>query len=152
MATGGNTTGAMKVEQGGSSLFGWLKSPDIFMALAVVGILPIMLFPVPGVLLDILLALSLSTSLVIMLVAIYINKPLDFAVFPTILLVSTLFRLALNVSTTRSILTHGDDLTGNMSNLIKAFGNIVIADNVGVGLVIFIILQVINFVVITKGS
>ncbi|MGA0857333.1 MAG: flagellar biosynthesis protein FlhA, partial [Candidatus Nanopelagicales bacterium] len=152
MATGGTTSGAIAAGQGSSSLFGWLKSPDILMALAVVGILPIMLFPVPGVLLDTLLALSLSTSLVIMLVAIYINKPLDFGVFPTILLVSTLFRLALNVSTTRSILTHGDDPTGNMSNLIKAFGNIVIADNVGVGLVIFIILQVINFVVITKGS
>jgi flagellar biosynthesis protein FlhA len=151
MAAGGALTGATASASNNSPL-GWFKSPDVLMALAVVGILPIMLFPLPGMLLDALLAISLSTSLVIMLVAIYITKPLEFGVFPTILLISTLFRLALNVSTTRSILTHGGDATGGMSNLIKAFGNIVIADNIGVGLVIFVILTVINFVVITKGS
>ena len=151
MAAGGALTGATAPASNNSPL-GWFKSPDVLMALAVVGILPIMLFPLPGMLLDALLAISLSTSLVIMLVAIYITKPLEFGVFPTILLISTLFRLALNVSTTRIILTHGGDATGGMSNLIKAFGNIVIADNIGVGLVIFVILTVINFVVITKGS
>ncbi|MEN9530636.1 MAG: flagellar biosynthesis protein FlhA [Pseudomonadota bacterium] len=151
MATGGTLTDSSGKLSTGSP-WAWLKSPDILMALAVVAILPIMLFPIPGLLLDLLLAISLSTSLVIMLVAVYINKPLEFGVFPTVLLISTLFRLALNVSTTRSILTHGADTSGNMSNLIKAFGNIVIADNIGVGLVIFIILTVINFVVITKGS
>ncbi|MEN9826623.1 MAG: flagellar biosynthesis protein FlhA [Pseudomonadota bacterium] len=137
---------------GPAAVLNWLRSPDILMAIAVVGILPMMIFPLPALLLDFLLALSLSTSLVILLVAVYIRKPLEFGVFPTILLISTLFRLALNVSTTRSILTHGGDTTGKMSGLIKAFGNIVIADNIGVGLVIFIILTVINFVVITKGS
>lgn len=148
-----NATGSLAAQgQGGNSIFSWMKSPDVLMAIAVVGILPIMLFPLPGLLLDTLLAVSLATSLVIMLVAVYITKPLEFGVFPTILLISTLFRLALNVSTTRSILTHGGDASGNMSALIKAFGNIVIADNIGVGLVIFIILTVINFVVITKGS
>lgn len=148
-----NATGSLAAQgQGGNSIFSWMKSPDVLMAIAVVGILPIMLFPLPGLLLDTLLAVSLATSLVIMLVAVYITKPLEFGVFPTILLISTLFRLALNVSTTRSILTHGGDASGNMSTLIKAFGNIVIADNIGVGLVIFIILTVINFVVITKGS
>jgi len=151
MAAGGTLTGATATASNNSPL-GWFKSPDILMALAVVGILPIMLFPLPGMVLDALLAISLSTSLVIMLVAIYITKPLEFGVFPTILLISTLFRLALNVSTTRIILTHGGDANGGMSNLIKAFGNIVIADNIGVGLVIFVILTVINFVVITKGS
>ncbi|MEY4066737.1 MAG: flagellar biosynthesis protein FlhA [Pseudomonadota bacterium] len=137
---------------GGNPVLSWMRSPDVLMAIAVVGILPIMLFPLPGILLDTLLAFSLASSLVIMLVAVYITKPLEFGVFPTILLISTLFRLALNVSTTRTILTHGADTSGNMSTLIKAFGNIVIADNIGVGLVIFIILTVINFVVITKGS
>jgi flagellar biosynthesis protein FlhA len=151
MATG--ASGSLSAQgQSGNSVFSWMKSPDVLMAIAVVGILPIMLFPLPGLLLDTLLAVSLATSLVIMLVAVYITKPLEFGVFPTILLISTLFRLALNVSTTRSILTHGGDTSGNMSTLIKAFGNIVIADNIGVGLVIFIILTVINFVVITKGS
>jgi flagellar biosynthesis protein FlhA len=152
MAAGGTLTGSGQSLQAGKSPFAWMKSPDVLMAIAVVGILPIMLFPLPGMLLDTLLAFSLSSSLVILLVAVYITKPLEFGVFPTILLISTLFRLALNVSTTRSILTHGADTTGNMSTLIKAFGNIVIADNIGVGLVIFIILTVINFVVITKGS
>lgn len=151
MAAGGALTGATATASNNSPL-GWFKSPDILMALAVVGILPIMLFPLPGMVLDALLAISLSSSLVIMLVAIYIRKPLEFSVFPTILLISTLFRLALNVSTTRIILTHGGEADGAMSNLIKAFGNIVIADNIGVGLVIFVILTVINFVVITKGS
>ena len=144
--------GSVSGAQGKPDMLKWLRSPDVLIALAVVGILPMMLFPLPGLLLDFLLALSLTTSLVIMLVAIYITKPLEFGVFPTILLISTLFRLALNVSTTRSILTHGGDATGQMSALIKAFGNLVIAGNIGVGLVIFIILTVINFVVITKGS
>lgn len=152
MATTNALSASIAEGKGGASAFSWMRSPDILMAIAVVGILPMMIFPLPALLLDFLLALSLSSSLVIMLVAIYIRKPLDFGVFPTILLVSTLFRLALNVSTTRSILTHGGDTTGKMSGLIKAFGNIVIADNIGVGLVIFIILTVINFVVITKGS
>ncbi|NBX15782.1 MAG: flagellar biosynthesis protein FlhA [Proteobacteria bacterium] len=137
---------------GAASMFKWMRSPDVLIAVAVVGILPMMLFPLPGIVLDFLLALSLSTSLVIMLVSIYITKPLEFGVFPTILLISTLFRLALNVSTTRSILTHGGDASGSMSALIKAFGNLVIAGNIGVGLVIFVILTIINFVVITKGS
>lgn len=152
MATTNALPGTVVDGAGTSSAFKWLRSPDILMALAVVGILPMMIFPLPAMLLDFLLAVSLSSSLVIMLVAIYITRPLEFGVFPTILLVSTLFRLALNVSTTRSILTHGGDTTGQMSGLIKAFGNIVIADNIGVGLVIFVILTVINFVVITKGS
>lgn len=152
MATANTLASTDAQGQSAGGALKWLRSPDILMAIAVVGILPMMIFPMPGPLLDFLLAISLSSSLVIMLVAIYINKPLEFGVFPTILLVSTLFRLGLNVSTTRSILTHGGDPTGSMSGLIKAFGNIVIADNLGVGLVIFIILQVINFVVITKGS
>lgn len=150
MASSGTLSSA--TASAGKSPLAWLKSPDVLMAFAVVGILPIMLFPLPGMLLDALLAISLSSSLVILLVAIYITKPLEFGVFPTVLLISTLYRLALNVSTTRSILTHGGDTSGNLSLLIKAFGNIVIADNIGVGVVIFIILTVINFVVITKGS
>jgi flagellar biosynthesis protein FlhA len=152
MASTQTLSGTVTDGNAASRSLSWLKSPDVLIAVAVVGILPMMLFPLPAMLLDFLLALSLSTSLVIMLVAIYITRPLEFGVFPTILLISTLFRLALNVSTTRSILTHGGDTTGQMSGLIKAFGNIVIADNIGVGVVIFIILTVINFVVITKGS
>jgi len=152
MAAQNALQGAVAEPPGSAGALKWMRSPDVLMAIAVVGIIPMMIFPLPAMLLDFLLAVSLSSSLVIMLVAIYITKPLEFGVFPTILLISTLFRLALNVSTTRIILTHGGDTTGKMSGLIKAFGNIVIADNIGVGLVIFVILTVINFVVITKGS
>ena len=136
-----------------SSLGAMLKrSPDLIMALAVVGIVLMLIFPIPGLLLDFLLAASIASSLVIMLVSIYINKPLEFAVFPTVLLLTTLFRLGLNVATTRSILLHGGTDSSDNSHLIKAFGEVAIGNNYVVGIVVFIILMVINFIVITKGA
>ena len=128
------------------------RSPDLIMALAVVGIVLMLIFPIPGMLLDFLLAASVASSLVIMLVSIYINKPLEFAVFPTVLLITTLFRLGLNVATTRSILLHGGTDSNDLSHLIKAFGQVAIGNNYVVGIVVFIILMVINFIVITKGA
>ncbi len=136
---------------GAASLFlDAAKSPDLILAGAVVGIVLMMVFPLPAMLLDLLLAVSISTSLVILMVAVYIKRPLDFGVFPTVLLIATLFRLALNVATTRSILLHG--ASGEVSKLVQSFGHLVIGGSFVVGIVIFVILTVINFLVITKGA
>ncbi len=126
------------------------RNPDLIMALSVVGIILMMIFPLPVFLLDMLLALSISIALIILLVSIYITKPLEFGVFPTLLLISTLFRLSLNVATTRNILLNGAD--GDVAGLVLAFGKVVVGGNFAVGFVIFVILMVINFIVITKGA
>jgi len=120
---------------------------DIGIALAVVGILVLMIFPVPTYVLDILLALSIGISLLVLLMSMYSLEPLQFSVFPGLLLVLTLFRLSLNVASTRLILSEGF-----AGNVIQAFGGFVVQGNYVVGFIIFIILVVINFVVITKGS
>ncbi len=127
-----------------------LRNPDMIIAMAVTGIVLMMIFPLPAFLIDLLLATSISTALIIMLVSIYISKPLEFAVFPTLLLISTLFRLSLNVATTRNILLNG--AVGNVPNIVIAFGKIVVGGNFAVGFVIFLILMIINFIVITKGA
>lgn len=135
----------------GVGLIGRLgRSPDLLLAAAVIGIVLMLIFPLPALLLDLLLAISISLSLTILMVAVYIKRPLDFGVFPTVLLLATLFRLALNVATTRGILLHGAD--GKVSALVQGFGELVIGGSFVVGLVIFVILTVINFLVITKGA
>src|SRR3712207_5918059 len=103
--------------------------------------------PLPAALMDLLIGLNLAISLLILLVAMQIKKPLDFAVFPSLLLIATLFRLALNVSSTRLVLTDG-----YAGKVIEAFGHIVISGSLIVGLVIFVILTVVQFVVITNGA
>lgn len=124
-----------------------LRHSDIVMAVAIVGIVILMIIPLPPVILDLLLTLSITIALCTLLVALYVSGPLEFSVFPGLLLVVTLFRLSLNVSTTRLIL--GEGFAGN---IIQSFGNYVVKGNYVVGLVIFLILVIINFVVITKGS
>ena len=126
------------------------RNPDLIMALCVVGIILMMIFPLPAFFLDMLLALSISISLIILLVSIYITKPLEFGVFPTMLLISTLFRLSLNIATTRNILLNG--ASGEVAGLVIAFGKVVVVGNYAVGFVIFSILMIINFIVITKGA
>ncbi|MCB0420543.1 MAG: flagellar biosynthesis protein FlhA [Bdellovibrionales bacterium] len=128
------------------------KNPDIMIALALLGILAVMMIPLPSFILDIGLTFSLTLSLIILLVAIYSEKPLDFSVFPTLLLIATLFRLSLNVASTRIILTDGHNGTKAAGEVISAFGNFVVGSNYVIGLIVFIILVVINFIVITKGS
>lgn len=128
------------------------KNTDLLVAALLIGILAIMMIPLPSVLLDMALTLSLTGSLLILLVAIYTEKPLDFSVFPSLLLMSTLFRLSLNVASTRLILTEGHNGAGAAGQVITAFGSFVVGDNYVIGLIVFIILVVINFVVITKGS
>ncbi len=120
---------------------------DILIALAVIGILVLMVFPIPTGMLDILLALNITIALLVLLMAMYVTEPLQFSVFPGLLLVLTLFRLGLNVASTRLILS--DAFAGNV---IEAFGNFVVKGNYVVGFIIFLILVLINFIVITKGS
>jgi flagellar biosynthesis protein FlhA len=125
---------------------------DIFMAIGVIGILLVMVIPLPSILLDILLSLSITLSLIILLTALYITNPLEFSTFPSLLLVTTLFRLSLNIASTRLILLHGNEGTGAAGQVIKSFGQFVIGGNYFVGFIIFTILVIINFVVITRGS
>ena len=125
---------------------------DIWVAAGIFGLLAIMIVPLPTVLMDLLLALSISISILTMLVTFYVTKPVQFSVFPTILLVTTLFRLSLNVATTRLILLHGAEGPQAAGHIIQAFGKVVVGGNVAVGLVVFVILVIINFMVITKGA
>ena len=122
-------------------------SSDVGLASGIIFIIVMMIIPIPVFMVDLLLALNISLTLVVLLTAIYNMEPLEFSVFPGMLLVMTLFRLALNITTTRLILS-----TGAAGSIINAFGGFVIGGNYVVGLVIFIILNIINFAVITKGS
>ncbi len=130
----------------------YTKNADLFMAFGLVSVLAVMLIPLPPFLLDIALTLSLTLSILILLVALYTRKPLDFSVFPSLLLITTLFRLALNVASTRLILTEGHNGPQAVGQVISAFGQFVVGNNYVIGFVVFVILVVINFVVITKGS
>ncbi|RLB05508.1 MAG: flagellar biosynthesis protein FlhA [Deltaproteobacteria bacterium] len=122
------------------------------MAVGVLGLLLIMVIPLPQTMMDVLLALNITLSIIIMLTAIYTLQPLDFYLFPTILLVTTLFRLSLNVATTRLILLHGHEGALAAGKVIRAFGHFVVGGNYLVGMVVFVILVIVNFVVITKGT
>ena len=135
---------------GNQSIVNLLKSPDVLFALALISVVMTMVLPLPPFILDMMLSMSISFGFLILLVAIYVKDPLDFSTFPTILLVTTLFRLGLNIATTRSILL--DAPSGQVSSLVQSFGNFVVGGNYFVGFVIFVILVVINFIVITKGA
>ncbi|WP_444994685.1 flagellar biosynthesis protein FlhA [Aliikangiella sp. IMCC44359] len=115
-------------------------------------LLAMMILPMPTFLLDVLFTFNISLALVVLLATVYANRPLDFAVFPTILLVSTLMRLALNVASTRVVLINGHTGAGAAGQVIESFGSVVIGGNYAVGLVVFAILVIINFVVVTKGA
>jgi flagellar biosynthesis protein FlhA len=128
------------------------NNSDIYMAMALIGILALMIIPLPAFFLDIFLAANITIALAILLVGLYTTQPLDFSVFPSILLVTTLFRLALNIASTRLILLHGNEGVEAAGSVIKAFGQFVVGGNFVVGAVIFLILVIINFVVITKGA
>ncbi|MGE0809748.1 MAG: flagellar biosynthesis protein FlhA [Immundisolibacter sp.] len=120
--------------------------------LLVLTLLGMMLIPLPPLLLDLLFTFNIALSLVVLLVAVYALRPLDFAVFPTLLLVATLLRLALNVASTRLVLLHGHTGPGAAGHVIEAFGAFVMGGNYAVGLIVFIILMIINFAVVTKGA
>lgn len=124
-----------------------LKNNDIVLAIGLVTIVAMMVLPIPPGILDFLLTLNISFSIIILLVCLYTKEPLDYSSFPTVLLIATLFRLGLNVTSTRLIL-----LYGHAGNVINAFGEFVVGGNYVVGFVIFIILVIINFMVITGGA
>jgi len=128
------------------------KHTDVMLAVGVLAIIMIMMVPLPTWVMDALLALNIATGILILLTSIYVLKPLDFSIFPSLLLLTTLFRLSLNVATTRLILLHGQDGTAAAGQVIEGFGQFVVGGNTVVGLIIFIVLVLINFVVITKGS
>ncbi|MBI1274620.1 flagellar biosynthesis protein FlhA [bacterium] len=125
---------------------------DIIFALGIIGILTVLLFPVPTWLLDFLLGLSITCSVVVLMTVVFVERPLDLNSFPTILLVVTMFRLSLNIASTRLILSHGHEGPESAGHIIQAFGSFVMGGSVVVGIIVFAILTLINFVVITKGS
>lgn len=128
------------------------KSSSAMIAMAVVAILLVMIIPIPTFLMDMLLSFSLALSIIILLMSMYVLKPLQFSVFPSILLMVTLLRLSLNVASTRLILLHGNEGTEAAGKVIQAFGTFVVGGNYVVGLIVFMVLVLINFVVITKGA
>jgi flagellar biosynthesis protein FlhA len=125
---------------------------EMIVPLALVAVVVIMVIPLPSFLVDVLLALSISLALIILMVSMYTQQPLEFSTFPSVLLVVTLFRLALNVASTRLILLHGHEGLAAAGHVIQAFGLFVVGGSYVVGLVVFLILVVINFAVITKGA
>jgi flagellar biosynthesis protein FlhA len=125
---------------------------EAVLALAVLGVLAILIVPLPAIMLDGLLALNVAVSVLMLLVSLGLNRPMEFSVFPSLLLITTLFRLSLNVATTRLILLEGGKGTGAAGHVIEAFGRFAVGGSLIVGSVIFLILLVVNFTVITKGS
>ncbi len=126
--------------------------PAIGAPVMVLAALAKVVLPMPAFLLDLFFTFNIALSLVVLLVTVYTRRPLDFAAFPTVLLIATLLRLALNVASTRVVLLYGHEGPGAAGNVIEAFGNVVIGGNYAVGLVVFLILMIINFMVVTKGA
>ena len=133
-------------------VLGWVSRGDVGLALGVVGIIVLLILPVPAFMLDMLLAISLTSAVLILMTSLMIKKPLEFTSFPTVLLVTTLFRLGLNLASTRLILGHGQEGTQGAGHIIQAFGQLMMQGNYIIGVIVFAILVLVNFVVVTKGS
>src|SRR5271170_1840670 len=140
----------MKLDLGAFAQY--LKRSDLALAIGMMTILVVLILPLPAWLLDVCLAFSLSTSMLIMMTAVFVKKPLEFSAFPTVLLITTMMRLALNLASTRLILAHGSEGTAASGYVIQAFGKLIMQGNFLIGIIIFAILVIVNFVVITKGS
>ena len=125
---------------------------DVAFAFSIVAILTILFLPLPAVLIDIGLAISIAFSVLILMVALWIGKPLEFSSFPTILLIATMLRLSLNVATTRLILSNGSDGYTAAGHVIGGFSNFLMAGDFVIGVIVFIILVTVNFLVISKGA
>ncbi len=128
------------------------KRSDVIAAMGLVSILMIMIIPIPSIILDLFLSANITIALLILIISLYTEKAVDFGIFPSVLLTTTLFRLSLNVASTRLILLHGDEGPSAAGSVIQSFGQFVVGGNYVVGLVVFVILVVINFMVITKGA
>ncbi len=129
-----------------------LRRGDIGLALGIMTILVILILPLPPLLLDFALAISITFSVLILMTSLFIQTPLEFSAFPTVLLISTMLRLSLNLASTRLILAHGHEGTAAAGHVIEAFGHFVMSGNFVIGIIVFTILVIVNFVVITKGS
>ncbi len=157
MAEANSTPAPEEAEVGNSFEIGtwiWnaLKRGDIVLALVVVGILVVLVMPMPKWMLDISLAFSITFSVLILMTALFVEKPLEFNAFPTVLLLATMIRLSLNLASTRLILTNGHEGTDAAGEVIQAFGGFVMGGNFVIGIIVFTILVIVNFIVITKGS
>ena len=145
-------SGGMTMRGGAGILGALLQRSDIALAVVVLAILVVLIVPLPPVLLDLFLAVSIILSVLILMTSLFIEEPLEFSAFPTVLLIATMLRLALNLASTRLILANGHEGTGAAGHVIEAFGNFVMGGNFVIGVVVFAILLIVNFVVITKGS
>ncbi len=139
-------------KQIGTTLNFLLGQRDLSIVIFVMAILAIIIVPLPSTVLDVLLTVSMAMAVLILLISLYIPKPTDLTTFPTLILILTLFRLSLNIATTRMILSHGSEGPEAMSDIITSFGNFVVGGNFVIGIIVFTILVLINFMVITKGS
>jgi len=129
-----------------------VKAKDLTVVFFVIAIIGIIIMPLPSGILDFFLTISISISVLVILIAIYIPKPTDLTTFPTLILIITLYRLSLNIATTRMILSKGHEGTDSVSSIISSFGQFVVGGNYVIGIIIFIVLVLINFMVVTKGS
>jgi len=129
-----------------------LRRGEILLALGMIAVLTVLILPMPAWLLDVSLALSITISVLVLMVVLLIERPLDFSTFPTVLLIVTMLRLSLNLASTRLILSHGHEGTAAAGHVIEAFGGFIMGGNYVIGLIVFAILVLVNFVVITKGS
>jgi flagellar biosynthesis protein FlhA len=129
-----------------------LKRGDLALAFGILTILVVLILPLPSIVLDLFLAISITLSILILMTSLFIQAPLEFSSFPTILLISTMLRLSLNLASTRLILSRGHEGTDAAGHVIEAFGNFVMGGNFVIGIIVFAILVIVNFVVITKGS
>ena len=149
--TAGQSGGGFKLPAMGD-LGTLLKRGDLALAIGVLTILVVLILPLPPLLLDVALAISIILSVLILMTSLFIHTPLEFSSFPTVLLISTMLRLSLNLASTRLILSHGHEGSSAAGHVIEAFGNFVMGGNFVIGLIVFAILVIVNFVVITKGS
>jgi flagellar biosynthesis protein FlhA len=147
LAQGGETALSRLVDLGTM-----LRRSDIGLAVAMMAILVVLILPLPALLLDFSLAISITFSVLILMTSLFIQAPLEFSAFPTVLLIATMLRLALNLASTRLILAHGHEGTAAAGHVIEAFGGFVMGGNFVIGIIVFTILVIVNFVVITKGS
>lgn len=136
----------------GATLAPAKHSRDVFFAIGVVIILAVLFLPIPAFLIDVGLAFSIALSVLILMVALWIQRPLDFSSFPTVLLIATMLRLSLNIATTRQILSHGNEGTHAAGYIISGFSQLVMSGDFVIGLIVFLILIIVNFIVITKGA
>jgi flagellar biosynthesis protein FlhA len=149
--TAGSGTGAARLPSL-NEIGAMLRRGDIALAIGVMTILVVLILPLPPLVLDLFLAVSIIMSVLILMTSLFIHTPLEFSAFPTVLLISTMLRLALNLASTRLILAHGHEGTAAAGHVIEAFGNFVMGGNFVIGIIVFVILIIVNFVVITKGS